>query len=351
MAYLSSSKIEDSDDPYGKRIHIHSRLSGGEHKYWLIPGWIGQDDLVVAFGPSGSGKSVFAADLACRLAAGWNLDGTSENHPRNVLYIAAERPAQVQRRIDAFCRHHGGERFDNLAIYDGPIDLMKPDELREIVLSGFHAFGRDDVDLVIIDTLASAMSASDSSPEAMARAVHSLTDAARSGNPEGGCAILVVHHSGASDVKRMRGATQLHAAADTVIHISRKGDTSTATVVKNNESGDRPTRRYTMETVSLGASLDGVETTAPVLISAAAAKESNPSSPKVSRSTRTALAVLAGAIEANGGPVTDDQWREAVYAEAGDLGEAAKRQRFTRARKLLEDGVVTETAGFISISA
>ncbi|MDQ0317363.1 AAA family ATPase [Amorphus orientalis] len=345
----------DVDHPAFARISpfltVHSKKGGPEHKYWLVPGWLGQYDIAVAFGASGAGKSVFATDLACRLAAGLDIDGGEGGIRWNVLYIAAERQGQVKRRIDAFCKHHGGgDPFDNLMIYDGPIDLLRPGELRAVVRSACLSLD-DTIDLVVIDTLAAAMSGSDSNPEAMARAVHALNDAARWGNPDVPCTVLVVHHSGASDEKRMRGATQLHAAADTVIQIARKGDTSTARVVKNNESEARPDRSYKMETVSLGESARGIDTTAPVLVAVEPGRQGEPAASKVPRATLAAAAVLQRAIEANGGPVTEEQWRAAVYADAGDLSEAGKRQRFARARRLQEDGTVTETNGLYALAA
>jgi RecA-family ATPase len=308
---------------------------------------VGVGDLAVIFGPSESGKSVLAVDMACRLAAGIDLNGDPSLRS-NVLYIAAERAAQVKRRVTAFCRHYDGEPFDNLVIYSGTIDLTQPDELSTIVRAAAWKLG-DEIHVVVVDTLAAAMSASDSSPEAMARAVNNLTGTVRSGNLDGiGCTVIVVHHSPVSGEQRLRGGGQLQGAADITIAVARRGETSTATVVKNNESPSRPTRSYRMETVSLGMSEDGVETTAPVLVSVDSPPPKAPQS-VTPKPLREALATLRDAIAANdNNPVTEEQWREAVYASAGDISASGKRVRFSRQRRELA-GLIGESAGKYSI--
>lgn len=335
-----------------ERLKVHSQQAGENHKRWLIPGWVGKDDLIVIFGPSEAGKSVFATDLACRLAAGWDLDGNVEPCVRNVLYIAAERGGQVRRRVDAFCKHHGGKPFPNLAIYDGPIDLTQPKELLAIVRVAARAM-REEIDVVFIDTLAAAMSGADSDPSAMARAVNALTDTTRNGNDEAeGCAVVVVHHTTLSGETRMRGGGQLQGAADMSILVTRKKGASTATVRKNNETAERPSRSFTMATVNLGRDFDDVpDTTAPVLVAVGTASD-RPVAVKAggpTKAQRQALDTLRAAVVANDGkPVTETAWRDAVYLAAGDITDAGKRMQFSRQRKLVADGLATESEGLFA---
>jgi len=334
-----------------RKLSVHSSQRTPRHKTWKMPGWIGSGDLTAIFGPSEAGKSVFSVDLACRLAAGWDLASDKDRPRYNILYIAAERGDQVRRRVDAFVKHHGGEPFDNLMIYDGPIDLCEEHFLRAIIRAASQSFPDEyGAEVVIVDTLAAAMSASDSNPEAMHRAVNSLTDAVRNGNPEAHCSVVVVHHSPVSGEARMRGAGQLQGAADMTIHVTRKRGVSTAKVVKNNENSDRPVRTYRMETVSLGRPADGEpETTAPVLVEAQqTATETEKSKPL--RRHREAVDVLRGAIAANDNkPVTEDLWRQAVYVAAGDISEGGKRLKFSRHREILEAGLAAENTGLFHL--
>lgn len=359
MTNLSSVDWDefDKDSDFYQQIKshfsIHSRNGGGRPKNWLIPRWIGTRDVTVIFGPSESGKSVFAIDAACRLAAGMDLDGNPLPYARNVLYIAAERADQVDRRIDAFVKHHQGEDFPNLIVYRGPIDLTQPHILRAIVRAAGIDLG-DTIDVVFVDTLAASMSASDSNPEAMARAVWNLNEAARFGNydetGEFGCAVVVVHHSPVSGEQRMRGGGQLQGAADMSILVTRKGAVSTARVAKNNESADRPIRTYRMETVILSGEGDEAST-APVLVPAEADPQRKPKRPSISLQSRRALEVLRSAIAANDNqPVSVEQWRSAVNDSAGDITPAGKRKRFQRDKEIIAEGLAVEIDGLFSVT-
>jgi len=237
-------------------------------------------------------------------------------------------------------QHHGGQPFENLMIYDGPIDLCEEGFLRAIVRTASQSFPDEyGAEVVIIDTLAAAMSASDSNPEAMHRAVNSLTDAVRYGNPEVNCSVIVVHHTPVNGEARMRGAGQLQGAADMTIHVTRKKGVSVAKVAKNNENPDRPSRVYRMETVTIAqATADEPATTAPVLVEAQqTATEVDKT--KVLRSHRTAVDMLRSVIASNDNqPVTEEEWRKAVYLSAGDISEGGKRVKFSRHKEIVGAG-------------
>ncbi|TWB19499.1 AAA domain-containing protein [Rhizobium sp. ERR 1071] len=346
LASIDWDEFDDGNETFrsiSTHLTAHASQSAPRHKYWKIPGWIGSGDLTAIFGSSEAGKSVFSVDLACRLAAGWDFGDRKDGPQHNVLYIAAERGNQVKRRVDAFVKHHGGEPFSNLLIYDGPIDLCEENFLRAVIRAASYHFPDEyGAEVVIVDTLAAAMSASDSNPDAMHRAVNSLTDAVRHGNPEGLCSVVVVHHSPISGEARMRGAGQLQGAADMTIHVTRKRDVSVAKVAKNNESPDRPTRTYRMETVSLGRDhQEDPETTAPVLVEEAAATSvTGERDMSRVRSYAKAMETLQQAIAANEGkPVTEGQWRSAVYQAAEGISEAGKRKRFERDKRTLGSSV------------
>lgn len=360
---MSSIDWEDFDSSHpaferiSQYITIHSRKKSAPAKSWHVPGWIGREDLICVYGTPEAGKGIFAVDIACRLAAGMDFEGADIGYPRNVVYIAAERAGQVHRRVDAFCKHHGGERFDNLIIYSGPVDLAKPDELMAIVRSCRLAFHKDnhtheDVDVVIIDTLSAAMSISDSNVEGMAQVVRALAEVTREANGAGdGATVIVIHHAPANGEPRMRGASQLLGAADTTIAITKKRGASVAQVVKNNETQAKPTRAFKVASVVLSGPHADVETIAPVLVATEA--EALPSSTRIPRATRAAVDLLRTAIAENDNrPVTEEQWRTAVYAEAGEAAsDATKRQRFARNKKILTDGLATETSGLFALVA
>jgi hypothetical protein len=325
----------DESHPFYRRIRcnlpLHAKAGATKPKRWLLPQWLGKNDLTVIFGASEAGKSVFAVDMACRLAAGLDHDGDPTPLRYFVLYIAAERASQVRRRIDAFVKHHGGEPFDNLVIYDGPIDLTAdPAETLAIVRAASWEMDTE-INVVFIDTLAAAMSASDSSPDAMAAATATMANLTRHGHSDGqGVAVVAIHHTPVSGEPRLRGGGQLQGAADMTIHVTRKRGVSSAKVAKINESADRASLSYTMETVPLVVDEDGIETTAPVLVRTTEPSKVLASANRTPKAERDAKAILAKAMADNGAPVTADQLRDIVYAEAGTISESGKRKRFTR---------------------
>jgi hypothetical protein len=72
----------------------------------------------------------------------------------------------------------------------------------------------DSIDVVFIDTLAAAMSASVSSPDAMAAATSTLTAITRQEQSEDRrCAVVAVHHMPVSGEARLRGGGQLQGAS------------------------------------------------------------------------------------------------------------------------------------------
>jgi hypothetical protein len=86
--------------PSGLRFTTFDAIGTMPHKKWLISGMLGAGELSVWFGPPGSGKSLGVGDAACHVAAGLPWHGRRVEQT-GVLYLAAERPALVERRLAA----------------------------------------------------------------------------------------------------------------------------------------------------------------------------------------------------------------------------------------------------------
>lgn len=117
----------------------------------LVEGVLTAGDGSVLYGDSNSGKTFFVIDMAAAVARGARWMGRN-TEPGLVLYLAAESPASVRGRLQAYQRHHG-VRVPNFAIVQSPIDLFDGDadtEAFEVpqqsflrVLSGSEARLRD----------------------------------------------------------------------------------------------------------------------------------------------------------------------------------------------------------------
>src|SRR5690349_22091387 len=88
----------------------------------LVDGLLSTTAMTVLYGESGAGKTFVAIDLACHVAAGLPWRGMDVEQGV-VVYIAAEAPESVQRRIWAWKRHHGVERLP-VVVVTASVDLL-----------------------------------------------------------------------------------------------------------------------------------------------------------------------------------------------------------------------------------
>ncbi|WP_287875958.1 AAA family ATPase, partial [Acidovorax sp.] len=72
----------------------------------LVEGVLTAGDGSVLYGDSNSGKTFFVIDMAAAVARGARWMGRN-TEPGLVLYLAAESPASVRGRLQAYQRHHG----------------------------------------------------------------------------------------------------------------------------------------------------------------------------------------------------------------------------------------------------
>jgi len=91
----------------------------------IVEGVLTAGEGSILYGDSNSGKTFFVIDMACAVARGVPWMG-KQTEPGLVIYLAAESPASVRSRIQAYQRHHG-VRVPNFAIVQSPIDMFDGD--------------------------------------------------------------------------------------------------------------------------------------------------------------------------------------------------------------------------------
>jgi hypothetical protein len=341
----------DSDEfrRLSRHVTTHARPGALVRKPELAPGYLFAGEISCYFGAPGQTKSVLAIDHACRLATGISWDGENDaDRPRyNILYIAAERSRQVRQRIDAFAIEHGTGDIDNLAIYDGPINLCTEDDssLFAIIDASTAVVGRGPFDLIVIDTLAAAMMGKPTSDtHATGAAAHNLTQMSK----YQGAHVMVVHHQPVSGEPRLSGG-HLAAVMDVIVHVEKTKAGSLARVMKDNGRAESSwvTFAYTLKSIAMDYG-DGHFADEPIVLpgepptsitQAADVKAIGPKARKLTAGQAEVLAALDRAIDAAGAPVGQVAWRTEYNAKAPATESAATRKvRFHRAKKSLTLG-------------
>jgi hypothetical protein len=187
----------------------------------LIKGVLPIGALSFLFGESGSGKSFVMIDAACSISTGepWlGLETPTEGGL--VVYIAAEGANGLRVRKFAW-EQDRGLQAGNMRILPEAVMMDNPKQVERLILCIKKLCLLSDNSppvLIVLDTFARSMLGEENSntdAAAFVRGCEALRVAFD-------CAVVAVHHSGHKDKSRMRGASALHAAADSVIKLDSK---------------------------------------------------------------------------------------------------------------------------------
>src|SRR5690349_3684239 len=217
----------------------------------LVDGLLSTTAMTVLYGESGAGKTFVALDVACHVAAGMSWRGLDVEQGV-VVYVAAESPESVQRRVWAWKRHHDVERLP-LVIITATVDLLNGSTDKLIALLAEVREQRGPIKLVVVDTLARAMTGNENAPDDMGRFV------AACGRIREACEghILIVHHCGKDVAKGARGHSSLRAATDVEMEVTKAEGCRCLTVRKNRDGEEGAVYAFKLETVELGTNAKG----------------------------------------------------------------------------------------------
>lgn len=231
---------------------------------WLIKGILPQADLIMLYGPSGSGKSFVAIDMAAHIALGlqWRERKTSKGR---VVIIAAEGGGGYGKRLRAWCIKHNVSIDElDVGIITVPPNFMERDDVRELAASISLIEG---VVLIIVDTLAQVTpganeNASDDMGTALAncRVLRRVT----------GAVVALVHHAGKDVAKGARGWSGARAAVDAELEVIHEEGIKTRQlrITKQKDGEDGLRFGFELEQVVTGLDDDGDEITSCAVIDA-----------------------------------------------------------------------------------
>lgn len=230
---------------------------------YLVKGVLSSGAMSVIYGPSNSGKTFFALDLAYHLAIGAQWRGRKTIQAA-VLYLAAEGGKGVLNRIAALKIAHGISDVP-LAVKRAGLDLLHDQaDLQHITDLAVQVQARlPGAPLVIvIDTLSRIMAGGDENSAADMTALIRNIDAIREFT---GSHVILVHHTGKDTARGARGHSSLRAATDTEIEVANDNGARAAMVTKQRDYQGGETFAFGLNSVSLGMDQDGDEVTSCVL--------------------------------------------------------------------------------------
>lgn len=172
----------------------------------------------VLYGDSNCGKTFVMIDMACAVARGvpWLGRRTEQGA---VLYLAAESPASVRGRLQAYQKHHG-VRVPGFAITQSPIDLFDGEADTELVIELVRQVEQrlgQKVRLIVGDTLARlSAGANENAAQDMSLVVRRF-DRIRT---ECKAHFCLVHHTGKNAAAGARGWSGVRGAVDTEIEVT-----------------------------------------------------------------------------------------------------------------------------------
>ncbi|CAG9247101.1 DNA primase [Burkholderia cepacia] len=230
----------------------------------LVQGLITVGSASVLYGDSNSGKTFFVIDMAAAIARGAEWLGR-RTEPGMILYLAAESPASVKARLQAYQRYHR-VMVPNFAIVQNAVNLFDGDGDADAIIQTVRQLEANrgkKVRLIVGDTLARmSAGANENAGQDMGLVIERF-DRIRS---ECQAHFLLIHHSGKAAAAGARGWSGIRAAVDTEIEITDGPSGRCAEITKQRDlstKGDRIGFRLTV--VPLGETKWGSPATSCVI--------------------------------------------------------------------------------------
>lgn len=223
---------------------------------WMVGGVLPLEGLAALYGPSGSGKSFLALDVAAAVA-----DGADAWFGRRVMrcpvtYCALEGEAGMGKRVKAWSLRYKKPVPADLRFITQPVDLLNPRDVADLA-KAVHAAGGSG-GMVILDTLNRAAPGAD---ENSSVDMGSIIAAAKQLQILTGGLVLLVHHTGKDATKGLRGHSSLYAALDGAIEVNKTDSRREWRVAKSKDDETGTVHAFKLDVVAVGRDVDGDDIT------------------------------------------------------------------------------------------
>ena len=303
---------------------------------WCVKGVLPAAGLAALFGPSASGKSFLALDMAAAIAQGGSWFGC-RTRSAPVIYIALEGEGGFKNRIAAWEREKAKPIPPGLSFVMQPFkvaDTQDLDDLISVVPKG---------SVIFIDTLNRTAPMAD---ENSSRDMGEILEGAKRLQIATAGLVVLVHHTGKDVSKGLRGHSSLFAALDAAIQVDRTVVGRAWGVAKAKDGEDGGKFPFKLKRHVLGTDADGDEITS-CTVERDRALLFQPADPK-GPAQKVALRVLRSAINASTDMGRGDcpaltkcmRSEDAVTVVIETLAGVEANKRRNRARTLLQ-GLLT----------
>jgi hypothetical protein len=219
---------------------------------WRVKSIFPEVGLGAIFGPSASGKSFLAFDLATSIASGEPWFGM-KTRQSPVVYIMLEGEAGLQNRVTAWETAHNKALPPALKLILQPVDLMSwqdPADLLKVLPENA---------VIFIDTLNRASPTAD---ENKSQDMGQIISQAKLLSAETSGLVILVHHTGKEAARGLRGHSSLFAALDGAIEVTRDNAGNRAwSVAKAKDGQDGIAHSFRLKVHTLGKDAEGDEMT------------------------------------------------------------------------------------------
>lgn len=318
-------------DPSRYRLICGGQLQTLPKLSWVLKGVLPSTGLAAIYGPSASGKSFLALDMAAAIARGAPWFGR-RTQMAPVVYVALEGEAGYRNRVTAWERANSTSLSLAMDFLLQPFRLNEPQDVADLAAVAQHR------SVIFIDTLNRAAPTAD---ENSSRDMGEILEGAKALQAATGGLVVLIHHTGKDPGKGARGHSSLFAALDGAVAVERNATGRSWSVAKAKDGDDGQTYTFRLARHVLGIDADGDEITS-CTVEPDTGGVMGQAEPK-GAAQKAALRVMKAAIRTSSDTGRAGSTSHCLRSEYGisriaaTLTTCAPNKRNNRARRLLDD--------------